>query len=153
MDRKTPVHECRIADEDEGSDSKSSLIGFAAPADDDAPYEMRKRRNGRSGVPNAKFVHAMKIEFIKQIRGNKVMAEQKRWQNVKCMAIIKPKRWPFRKSKARCANTRVGRTARDMKESLELIATKIGRISFMVRLTNDSWHDISGYAKLCRPAG
>jgi hypothetical protein len=51
MDRKTPVHECRIADEDEGFDSKSSLIGFDAPADDDAPYEMRKRRNGGRGIP------------------------------------------------------------------------------------------------------
>jgi hypothetical protein len=36
----------------------------------------------------------------------------------------------------------------DMKESLELIATKIGRILHGAPNQHDSWHDISGYATL-----
>jgi hypothetical protein len=36
----------------------------------------------------------------------------------------------------------------DMRESLELIATKIGRILHGNPNHHDSWHDIGGYAKL-----
>jgi hypothetical protein len=36
----------------------------------------------------------------------------------------------------------------DMKESLEMIATKIGRILNGNPNHHDSWHDIGGYAKL-----
>lgn len=36
----------------------------------------------------------------------------------------------------------------DMKESLEMIATKIGRILYGDPNHHDSWHDIGGYAKL-----
>jgi len=36
----------------------------------------------------------------------------------------------------------------DMRESLEMIATKIGRILYGDPNHFDSWHDIAGYAKL-----
>lgn len=36
----------------------------------------------------------------------------------------------------------------DMRESLELIATKIGRITTGDPWYADSWHDIAGYAQL-----
>jgi hypothetical protein len=36
----------------------------------------------------------------------------------------------------------------DAKESLDMIATKIGRILYGDPNHHDSWHDIAGYAKL-----
>jgi hypothetical protein len=36
----------------------------------------------------------------------------------------------------------------DMKESLEMMATKIGRILYGKPEHHDSWHDLGGYAKL-----
>lgn len=36
----------------------------------------------------------------------------------------------------------------DMKESLEMIATKVGRILYGDPEHHDSWHDIGGYSKL-----